>query len=62
MDSLRETIALLRSDKKEYPSSIPIIIGGSILDDEFCNYVGADYWVNDAMEGVRLCQRCLKAK
>ncbi len=59
IDSLRETIALLQSNVKNSSSHVPIIIGGCILDDEFCNYVGADYWVNDAMEGVRLCQRLL---
>jgi hypothetical protein len=24
-----------------------------------CDYIGADAWVNDAMAGVRLCQRLL---
>ena len=25
-------------------------------------YVGADYWCNDALVGVRLCQQIIKSK
>lgn len=27
-----------------------------MIDDQVCQYVGADYWLGDAMAGVRLCQ------
>lgn len=33
---------------------IKIIIGGERTDEEVCNYVRADAWVNDAIEGVRI--------
>jgi methanogenic corrinoid protein MtbC1 len=59
MGHLRKTIGLLRSNPRGPTSKIPVIIGGGILDDEYCRFVGADYWVNDAMEGVRICQRLL---
>jgi methanogenic corrinoid protein MtbC1 len=36
---------------------VPIIIGGSMLDDDVRTYTGADYWTNDAMEGVNWCVR-----
>ena len=40
--------------------SIPIIVGGGMIDEQVCHYVGADYWVKDAMSGVRLCQKLMK--
>lgn len=51
-DPMRETIALLRAQG----ARAPVIIGGQI-DEQVSRYVGADYYVTDAMEGVRLCQR-----
>ena len=51
-DPMRETIALLRARSP----AAPVIIGGQI-DEQVSRYVGADYYVTDAMEGVRLCQR-----
>jgi dimethylamine corrinoid protein len=54
-DTMRETVALLRS--RRYQS--PIIIGGGQLSDEVCQYVGADHWTADAVTGVELCQRLI---
>jgi dimethylamine corrinoid protein len=54
-DTMRETIALLRS--RGYQS--PIIIGGGQLSDEVCQYVCADHWTADAVTGVELCQRLI---
>jgi len=51
-DPMRETIALLRARSP----AAPVIIGGQI-DEQVSRYVGADYYVTDAMDGVRLCQR-----
>ncbi len=51
-DPMRETIALLRA----HSPGLPVVIGGQI-DEQVSRYVGADYFVTDAMEGVRLCQR-----
>jgi methanogenic corrinoid protein MtbC1 len=33
---------------------VKVIIGGERTDDEVCEYVGADAWVNDAVKGVKL--------
>lgn len=49
---MRETIALLRA----HDPAVPIITGGQI-DEQVCRYVGANHYVTDAMDGVRLCQR-----
>ncbi len=54
-DAMRETIALLRV--REYKG--PIIIGGGQLNEQVCQYVGADHWSTDAVTGVELCQRLI---
>jgi len=56
-ETMRETIALLRAEAQLKHLSLPIIIGGGMINDEVCRYVGADHWVPDAMTGVRLCQQ-----
>jgi len=33
---------------------LKVIIGGERSDEEVCKYVGADAWVNDAIEGVKI--------
>ncbi len=38
------------------------VIGGGTIDEQVAQYVGADHWTNDAMEGVRFCQRALENK
>jgi methanogenic corrinoid protein MtbC1 len=58
-DAMQETINLIRTTRDDAVSSIPIIIGGNQLNDQICQYVGADHWVNDAMTGVRICQQLL---
>ncbi|MFW6097889.1 MAG: cobalamin B12-binding domain-containing protein, partial [Chloroflexota bacterium] len=58
-DAMEETIGLIRRAPDRRVSRVPIIIGGGRVNEEVCRYVGADYWVVDAMKGVRLCQRLL---
>ena len=55
-DSMKETVDLIRLSDDRTISSIPIIIGGNQLNDQVCQYIGADYWVDDAMLCVRLCK------
>lgn len=62
MDSMKEAVTLLKKDSPSHISKIPIVIGGSLVDEEVCLYTGADYWVNDAMNGVRVCQKMLMGK
>jgi methanogenic corrinoid protein MtbC1 len=56
---MRETVALLRARAQPANLTFPIIIGGGMIDDQICRYVGADYWVADAMSGVHLCQKLI---
>ncbi len=58
-ESMKETVAALRKESKKHDLSFPIIIGGGMIDDQVCQYVGADYWMPDAMAGVRLCEELL---
>ena len=59
---MRETVALLRQAEDQAIARTPIIIGGGTLTEQVSRYVGADYWVRNAMDGVRLCQRLLATR
>ncbi len=61
-EMMKETVTLLRAEAETNGLSFPIIIGGSLIDEQVCRYVGADYWVSDAMDGVRLCQKLMEKK
>jgi len=58
-ERMRETVSLLREKARQDRRSFPIIIGGGMIDDQICHYVGADHWVADAMGGVHLCQKLM---
>jgi methanogenic corrinoid protein MtbC1 len=62
IDKMKETITLLRQEAAAAQVHFPILIGGSMIDDQICRFVGADYWEKDAMSGVRLCQRLMAKK
>ena len=55
-DAMKTTVAVLRPQAQEQGCAFPIVIGGGMIDEQVCRYVGADYWVTNAMDGVRLCQ------
>ncbi|MGD8455205.1 MAG: cobalamin-dependent protein [Anaerolineales bacterium] len=55
-EKMKETVSMLRKEAKKHKLSFPIIIGGGFIDDQICEYVEADYWMPDAMSGVRLCE------
>lgn len=61
-DAMRDTIALIHGASASELAGVPIIIGGTSVTEQVCQYVGADYWIINAMEGVRLCQRLLADK
>jgi methanogenic corrinoid protein MtbC1 len=60
-EAMKATITALRAEAQAQHCSFPIVVGGGMIDEQICRYVGADYWVNNAMDGVRLCQRLLAA-
>lgn len=57
--TMKETVSELRQEAKAHNLSFPILIGGGMVDEQICQYVDADYWMPDAMSGVRLCQELL---
>lgn len=65
--SMRTTVRLLREHASELDPVPVTIIGGETIDEQVAEYVGADHWTTDAIEGVRICRRvmersqCLKA-
>jgi len=60
LDSMKETVALLRSHETELGYRPVLVIGGAIMDGRVCEFVGADSWSTDAIEGVRICQQLLE--
>jgi methanogenic corrinoid protein MtbC1 len=54
-DSMRDTVKLLHKGGCQSP----IIIGGSLLNAEAFNYIGADYWVTDASAGLEICNNLI---
>jgi dimethylamine corrinoid protein len=55
-ESMKGTVGLLRAQESVLGYRPPVVLGGSIIDGRVCQYVGADSWSTDAMEGVRICQ------
>jgi len=60
--SMQETIALLREHAAELDPLPVFVIGGGTINDQVARYVGADLWTDDAMAGVRLCQKALQER
>jgi methanogenic corrinoid protein MtbC1 len=58
-DIMRETVALFRHHPDQALAHIPIVIGGGSINEQVRQYAGADYWIVNSMDGVRLCQRLL---
>ncbi len=61
-EMMKETITALRQIAEVHQLSFPIIVGGGMIDEQVSQYVGADYWVKDAMSGVRLSQKLMEDK
>jgi methylmalonyl-CoA mutase cobalamin-binding domain/chain len=56
-ESMKQTVDLLRAHENEIGCHPPIVLGGAIIDGRVCEYVGADSWSTDAMEGVHICRK-----
>ena len=61
-ETMRETVRLLRAQPAPGAKPIPVIIGGGTLPEHVRAYVGADYWCNDALAEVQLCQQLIAAR
>lgn len=56
--SLRETLVFLGENIPQPIAPHAYVIGGRV-DEIVCKDAGADYWANDGMKGVRLCQKIM---
>ena len=56
---MKEIIDLLEKERKVLARHIPVIIGGSQIDEQVSRLVGTKFWCNDAIEGVRICQNLI---
>jgi len=52
-DPMKEVVEKM---KAEGLGDVKIIIGGGQMDDQVCQYVGADAWVIDAVSGINFCK------
>jgi methanogenic corrinoid protein MtbC1 len=57
--SMQEIIALLKENIPEELAPRAYLIGGRV-DEFLCKELGADYWIDDAMKGVRLCKQIME--
>jgi methanogenic corrinoid protein MtbC1 len=61
-DAMKETVTRVRALSDQGLPSVPIIIGGGMLDEKVRALVGADYWTTDALEGVKICRKIMEDK
>ena len=60
-ESMKATTRLIHLHFADLGYRPPIVLGGGTMDSDICDYVGADSWSTDAMEGVRICQGLIGA-
>ena len=53
VSSMEETIRLLRERK----SDCRVMVGGAVLNQEYADQIGADFYGKDAMQSVYYAQR-----
>ncbi|HUV48974.1 MAG TPA: cobalamin-dependent protein, partial [Actinomycetes bacterium] len=51
-ETLRETIALTRERTADWERRLPVVIGGTAIDQRTADYAGADGWCSDAADGI----------
>ena len=51
MESMKLTIDEIRS---QCPQGVKVMVGGAVLNEEYAQMVGADYYAKDAMESARI--------
>lgn len=60
IETMKNTVDALR--KAGLKDNRLIILGGNHLTKEACEYIGADYYTNDASIGVKYCKQWIKEK
>lgn len=62
IDMMKETIRIIRTSDDPTVTALPIIVGGGLMNAEFSQYIGTEYWANDVMQGVHIIKEILKVK
>lgn len=57
ISKMTETVTML----KRKGIKAKIVVGGGILSEEACNYIGADAWTKDGWKGVKLIKNLMEA-
>ena len=60
VDSMRQTVDALK--EVGIRRKVKVILGGSIVSEEICNYSGADDWSKNAYEAVGKCRKWVGVK
>jgi len=60
LPELKTAVRSLRTNLP--PPRPPVIIGGTCIDEQIYRHVQADYWVQDAAQGVRICRQLIQHK
>ena len=58
-EALRETIGRVRERTADREQRLPVVIGGTAIDQHTAEYAGADGWCNDAAEGIAVVHSLL---
>jgi methanogenic corrinoid protein MtbC1 len=61
-ESMKATTRLIRLHIADPGYRPPVVLGGGTMDSDICDFVGADSWSTDAMEGVRICQELIRGE
>ncbi len=55
IEPMKKTIEAIKAANLR--ADVKVIVGGERMDDDVCNHIGADAWVNDAIEGVNIIKK-----
>ncbi len=57
--AMRETIGLVRESTADWQRRLPVVVGGTAIDQRAAEYAGADGWCTEAADGVALVHTML---
>jgi methanogenic corrinoid protein MtbC1 len=60
-ESMKRTIEAIRERTSGWTRPVPVVLGGSPINQTVCDYAGADGWCNDAIAGVGVVRDLLAA-
>jgi methanogenic corrinoid protein MtbC1 len=58
-EALRETIDLVRASTAGWERRLPVVIGGTAVDQRTADHTGADGWCTDAADGIAVVHSLL---